>query len=99
MRFVHDNATQTAQSVPRLKWPLIGALAFGLFTDFLLLTIVVPILATLLHADSTPRLTVTAIGVLFSAKAGTQVFVFGSCSLLLRLIPAPARHPGRRNLC
>ncbi len=70
MRFVHDNATQTAQSRPRLKWPLIGALAFGLFTDFLLLTIVVPILATLLHADSSPRLTVTAIGVLFSAKAG-----------------------------
>jgi hypothetical protein len=58
------------QSRPRLKWPLIGALASGLFTDFLLLTIVVPILATLLHADSSPRLTVTAIGVLFSAKAG-----------------------------
>ena len=73
MRFMSDSEPESTAQSPRMHWAVIGAVAFGLFTDFLLLTMLVPILATLLHADSTARLSVTAVGLLLSAKAGAQV--------------------------
>ena len=93
MRFMSDSEPESTAQSPRMHWAVIGAVAFGLFTDFLLLTMLVPILATLLHADSTARLSVTAVGLLFSAKAGVQV-----CLAWLRAAPGLGL-AGRATLC
>ncbi len=60
---------------PRLRTALLLAVASALFSDFLLLTIVVPILGSLSRPGGTSRASGVAVGILFSVKAGVQVLL------------------------